>query len=166
MGAIVGIAGALAVAAAPAATNLGAWQVTDNVSALDGSHDFHADLISDSTVTNIIDRDDHPILGLSCTHQGLFLTFVWPDFIDKDYDQSSVDLTWKVDDGPVQHSSWSAVSQGLVAMGPNGLAWARKWSTAKTLVVRVPDKHGGQEATFQLTGLDQVVTQVSQMNCG
>jgi len=144
----------------------GAWQVRDKVSALDGSPDFQANLESDETVTDLLDQPKKAALGLVCDHNGFHFVVVWPDFIDKDINQSTVVLTWKIDDGTVQRTDWPATTQGLVQAGTTGLDWAREWSAGKTLIVRVPDKHGGQEATFQLTGLDQVVARVSQMNCG
>jgi hypothetical protein len=147
-------------------TDIGAWNVSDKVSALDGSRDFEANIKADGPVANIIGNNERPSLGISCNHQGLFIVLSWPDFIDKDFDDHSIDLMWKIDDGPVERTRWDAVDQALLKVGNDGLTWAKKWSAGKSLVVRVPDKHGGQEATFQLAGLDQVVEQVSRMKCG
>jgi hypothetical protein len=144
----------------------GAWEVTEKTSTLDGSVSYLALLYADNTVTGLRGRDEKPILGVECDHLGFFFNLVWPARVDVAKKEYTATLTWRTDDGPVRESDWRATKHGLSQMGNSGLDWARRWSTAKTLVVRVPDKEGDQEATFHLAGLEQVVAHVSQMNCG
>jgi hypothetical protein len=159
------IVGALVLSMGLARADAGKWEVKDKTSALDGTHEYSADLEADAPVANLLGRPEKASIGLLCNHNGLALVINWPDFIDKDYDQDEVILTWKLDDGAVQRSSWPAVSDGLVVQGKAALEWARKWSVGKVLVIRVPDKHGGQEATLQIAGLDQIVANVTLNGC-
>lgn len=146
----------------------GAWLVDDKVSALDGTHDYTATVASDDKVGNIIDTTEKAHLAILCGRDSFALMIDWPDFIDRGYDgsQLNVSVKLKLDDGPIQTTSWSAGEQAVMQLGDKGEAWVRKLSAGKVLVVRVPDKHGGQEATFQISGLDRIIANIDQTVCG
>lgn len=155
-----------ASAAMPAPKLVGRWLVNDQTSDIDGSPDFNAFATADDPILRVRGRPDRPLLGLACDRRGVEFEVLWPDtvqFVERDL---PVVMLWKLDDAPAKRASWPGVPHALILRGPSALAWARKWSLGKTLKISVPDAHGGQEATFQLDGMDQLVARVSQLNCG
>jgi hypothetical protein len=152
----------VAIGAAPA----GQWEITDKTAQLDGSRSYMALLQSDEAVANIISSQEKPKLGANCDKNGFHALVDWPDFIDKEYDETSVTVAWRIDDKPVMKTRWLAGDQLVALTGQKGLDWFAGLKGAKKLIVSVPDKHGGQEAVFSLEGVDQVIAQLSTMRCG
>jgi hypothetical protein len=149
-----------------AVAQAGGWQTFDNTSATVGSPSYAALLKADNTVSGSQDDPKTPTLALTCDNTGLALSFIWPDLVDRIADQAMASIRWKLDAGPIQQSDWSASVRSVSESGRLAIDWAEKWSAAKTLTVRIPDQHGGQEATFELAGLSDIVGRVAKMNCG
>jgi hypothetical protein len=150
----------------PARAQPGAWMVSDTTSALDGDRSFTATVAGDMPVTDILGRDAPPHFGFSCGKNGLFVTVLWPAFVQKEYDEHNVRVVWKLDDSPVQTSSWFADTQAVSLLGNNALRWLTDAAKAKKLIIRVPDQYGGQEATFALDGIADLVAKVAARGCG
>ena len=72
------------------------WHVQDKSSALDNSHEYIAYVEAAQPVADLLGRDKKPLLSLSCTHNGLFFSIMWPDFIEKDYDDTNVEIVWRL----------------------------------------------------------------------
>lgn len=151
--------------APPAIAAPGAWIVDESASALDGQKTYMATVKSDEAIVGILGLPKHALLTFRCGKDGFFASLGWPDFIGKELGEDSVVLRWKVDDGPVQKATWLATTKSVFAPGDRGLAWLKSLSQGKVLVVQVPDQHGDQEATFQLTGIDEVYAKVSGRSC-
>jgi len=149
-----------------AVAETGGWQIFDNTSATVGSPSYAALLKADNTVSGSQDDQKTPTRAMTCDNTGLALTFIWPDLVDKVSDQAMASIRWKLDDGPIQQSDWPASVRSVSESGRLAIDWAKKWSTGKTLTVRIPDQHGGQEATFELAGLSDIVGRVAKMSCG
>ncbi|HUO11236.1 MAG TPA: hypothetical protein VMU37_00625 [Caulobacteraceae bacterium] len=161
------LAFAVALVATPALADPGAWQIRDQTSPLDGSHQYEAVVQSDEQLTNILGQPERAALGVVCGRQGFELSVLWPDFVQKeDVEDLNVTVIWKADDGPLQRGAWIASTKGVGQLGNLGLGTLRAWSGAHKIVVRVPDQHGGQDATFQVAGIDQIFAHVSQTGCG
>ena len=143
----------------------GAWQVSDKTSALDGRQSYQAMLKAEGSVSNIIDRSQEAALGISCGSGGLNVTILWPDFIEKS-DDSMADVVWKLDSGPVQLTRMFATSNLVGQTGRAAKAWIEQLSAGKSLMVRVPDRHGGQDVTFILSGIATVATTIDMRSCG
>ena len=148
------------------ALSVTAWNVTEKKSELDGRTSYTALLEADGTVSNIIDRAEKPVLGVTCNKDGYYATIDWPDFIRADYSETSVIVEWKLDDGPVQRGSWRAADRIVALVGNRGKEWFHSISAGKRLVVRVPDKHGGQEAVFTLAGIGDIDAKAASLSCG
>jgi hypothetical protein len=143
----------------------GAWEVTATASSLDGQRSYTALLKSDEEVANVIGREEHATLAFSCGKNGFFATLDWPDFIDETPEDYNIAFRWKLDDGPVQKSRWFGGQTSLTAMGNKGMSWLKTISGGKTLVVQVPDRHGGQEVTFQIAGVADIYAQLAARSC-
>ena len=158
---------ALVVGLTPvAAAQAGAWQVFDNTSATAGSSSYVALLKADNTVSGSQDEAKTPTLAFTCDNTGLALTFIWPDLIDKVPGQAMASIRWKLDDSPAQDADWPAAARSVSESGGQAVDWAERWSAGKTLTVRIPDQHGGQEATFELADLSGVLARVRSLTCG
>jgi hypothetical protein len=156
------------VSGAHAAPPSSSWVVVDTKSPTDGSQTYLAKVKSTSTVTNIADKPDYPLFGISCSAKGFFATFAWPDFVDKSAGVtggSDVVVNWRTNLGPMQTTSFIAADQGAVVIGMNGLKWVNQLKGARKLDIRIPDKHGGQETEFDITGIEAVLTAVNGRNC-
>jgi hypothetical protein len=157
---------ALALGAPGAAhADPGAWEVTATASALDGQRSYTALLKSDGEVANVIGREEHATLAFSCGKNGFIAMLDWPDFIAETPEDYNIAFRWKLDDGPVQKSSWFGGQTSLSATGNKGMGWLKTIAGGKTLVVQVPDRHGGQEATFQIAGVADIYAQLAARSC-
>ena len=155
------------MACGSASADPGAWRVESKTSALDNSTDYAASVSSDEALVNILGRPEHAELGVICGRQGFDLSIQWPDFVQKDdVEDLNVSVAWKIDDGAVQHSAWIATTKAVGQLGNKGLSTLKVWSAAHKIIVRVPDQHGGQDATFEVDGIDQIFAHVSQTGCG
>ncbi len=125
-----------------------------------------ANVPADGTVTNILEQKEVPRFGFSCDAHGLGVSVLWPAFIQKEFDENNVRVVWKLDDGPVQNSSWFANTKSVSLIGNNALRWMTQVSKAKKMIIRVPDQYGGQEATFTLDGMADLVATVAARGCG
>lgn len=145
----------------------GLWMVIDAPpSALDGSPNFTAQINADNEVTATRGRPKKPILALFCDHDGLTVNIIWPANIDIARGQSSETLLWKLDDGKLYANQLGFNKTALVQVGRPANALLHLWAPGKVLVVRVPDKFGGQDATFHLDGLDLVAAHIDKTGCG
>lgn len=155
----------LALPAVAAVNRVGGWTVTDTTSDIDGRHSFIAHVDAEGTVANVIGEPEKPLLGISCSSEGFFITIVWPDLIDKDDSGSSVTVVSKIDDKPAQRARWNAASTAVVLRGQTGVNWLAANQHSQKLTVRVPDKHGDQEAAFDLNGIAEVYAQLGTRDC-
>jgi uncharacterized protein len=145
----------------------GAWAVEETTSPLDQTKNYSVSVSSNESLDNILGRQEKAQLFFSCDRKGFFATIVWPDFIEKeDVEDSTVLISWKLDDDPVEKSSWFASTIGVAAPGGQGMSLLKAWAGGKVLIVRVPDKHGGQDATFNIDGIAAIFSALSQRNCG
>lgn len=156
----------LGMAVVPALAQSGSWNITNKTSTLDGAQSYTAMLSADNAVTGILGQQKKATLAFACNSKGFFATIVWPDFVEFDATDPYVDVVWKVDSGQPARNSWFASTTAVGQSGTKGLTTLKVWSTGKTLVVRVPDQHGGQETTFTLDGIANVYDTLSHRNCG
>jgi len=106
-----------------------------------------------------------PVLSISCGSGGLYATVSWPDAIPLKPDQHFVSVAWSLDG--VSHSSAMLATPGSVGLaGSEAKEWLREFAAAKRLVVRAPDAHGGQAASFDLSGTDAILAGVARSPCG
>lgn len=111
-------------------------------------------------------RPQKPIFALFCDHDGLALNFQWPANIDISRRQSTETLLWKGDDGRLSRSETGFNKTVLIQVGRPANVLIHLWAAGKALAIRVPDHYGGQDATFQLAGLDLVMAHIDQTGCG
>ncbi|WP_157223730.1 hypothetical protein [Caulobacter sp. AP07] len=143
----------------------GKWRYTETASALDGAKSRIATLTAETQVANILGRMEAPTLGLTCDKNGLGVVMSWPDFVGE-AGFLTLPVKWKIDDGKVYKTGWFPGTTSVTLMGPGAQGWIRQVKDAKTLVVAVPDRHGGQEATFDLTGIEAIGPRFSEVSCG
>lgn len=144
----------------------GLWSVVDAPpSPLDGSPNFNAQINSDDTVMATRGAPKKAILAFFCDHDGLTLNILWPANIDIGRRQVSETLLWKLDDGRLSESDVGFNKTALVTEGRLADKLIHIWAAGKVLAVRVPDRFGGQDATFHLDGLDLVVAHLEKTGC-
>jgi hypothetical protein len=148
-----------------AGPELGKWTYEEQASELDQRRTRVARLQAENQVANILGRLEQPHLSLRCDKDGLFALFIWPDFIQQP-SFLTIRVRWKLDDGPVQTSSWIPSLRAVGPVGKGAQTWIRQLAGAKRLVVEVPDDHGEQEAVFDLTGIDVLGPRFSEVSCG
>ena len=145
----------------------GSWTVIDAApSPLDGSPNFTAQINADNAVMATRGQPKKPILAFFCDHDGFSLNIKWPANINISRGQVSETLLWKVDDGRLTRSELGFDRTALIQEGRPANVLAHLWAGGKLLVVRVPDNFGGQDATFQLDGLDLIMAHIDQTGCG
>jgi hypothetical protein len=146
----------------------GAWKVKELGASADGGRKYFVyEVSSESEVVNTSDVKQKAALAVRCDAKGLFVTFLWPDFVAGDtYDGTKADLVWKVDDGRVQQTKLRKVDQAAIALGKDGFRLLNGLSKGKTLVVRVPDQHGGQKTSFPIEGIEAIDARIKAQGCG
>ena len=155
---------ALAAMATAAMAQATGWMIQDKVSPLDGAKSYMAAVQSNEMLT---DRWGHPLkatVGFICNSQGLSAAVVLPDFVESH--MGLLDVAWKVDDGAVQQERWGATKLGGVVQGQVALTMLRTWSSAKRLVMRVQDRHGIEDVTFDIGGANVVYDTIASRGCG
>lgn len=150
----------------PALAQANSWIITDKASALDGSQSYMAILESDDAVAGLLGQQKKARLAFVCGRRGFVTNITWPDFVEYEATDPAVTVSWKLDDGKPQQTNWLGTTTAVGQVGPRGLATLKDWSTGHKLIVRVPDRHGGQEATFTLDGISGVYSTLSSRNCG
>ena len=109
--------------------------------------------------------DAKPVLAVSCEGKGLFVTLSWPDAIPLKPNQHFAGVAWSLD-GKVRSSSMIASSGSVSLAGSEAKEWLREMAAAVRLEVRVPDAHGGQTASFDLSGAKEVQAGLARSTCG
>ncbi len=155
----------LLLLAALAQVAIGDWAISEKQSKLDGQTTYSAVIESNEEIASILDRPKKATLSVDCSAGRTTLMLDWPDFIDREYDQDSVAVSWKIDQGQVQATSMIAVTSAVGLTGRRGRDWLHQLSSGRSLVVSLPDKHGGQEVTFTLDGTAAVEARIIELNC-
>jgi hypothetical protein len=146
----------------------GAWNVKELGASADGAKKyFVAQVPSDGELVNTADARQKAELAVRCDAKGLFVTFLWPDFVEGEtYDGSKIDVTWKVDDQAARQLRLRKVDKAAIALGKDGFKLLNTLSKGKTLVVRLPDMHGGQKASFPIDGIAALDARIKAQGCG
>lgn len=144
----------------------GLWSVVDAPpSPLDGTPNFTAQVNADNTVLSARGNPQKPILAFFCDHDGLTMNILWPANIDISRHQVSETLIWKLDQDRLSETQVGFNKFALIGTGRGVDKLIHLWALGKVLAVRVPDRFGGQDATFQLDGLDLVVAHLEKIGC-
>jgi hypothetical protein len=160
-------AAAAATATPAAAPDPTTWKVEELGGSAAGEHFFVAQVASKDDVTNVSDKKVKAKLQVRCDRRGLFVSVFWPDFVQGDtYHGDRVVVDFKLDGQGFQHQRMTKSDRAAIAMGKNGLVLLKQLSKGENLTVRVPDMHGGQEATFSIEGLAEVYSRIKPPTCG
>ena len=155
----------LAAATPEPASQIAVWETTEKVSQMDGTTSFFASIHSNENVTGILDKPNAAHLVIACDKGRSTVMFSWPDFIDADPTTSGVAIRWRLDDGKIKTTWMRAVTDAVAFSNPSGIAFLREAANAKKLLVSVPDRHGGQEASFDISGIGTVIDRLHALKC-
>jgi hypothetical protein len=155
------LAPALAVAAEP-----GPWTFKALGAGGAGQTYFVAQTPSRQTLVGLGDKAGKAQLAVRCDPKGLFVTFLWPDFVSADtYDAKVIDVDLRVDNDKPRRVKLTKVDQAAIALGKTGYRLLKDVSKGQTLSVHLPDFHGGQDATFQIEGITDIFARVTAQGC-
>jgi hypothetical protein len=126
---------------------------------------FSATLTATQPVKGLGGKPAKPALSVSCGPGGLYATVSWPDPVAVKPDQHFVAVAWALD-GSTHSASMLATPGSVGLAGSEAKEWVREFAGAKQLMVRVPDAHGGQSASFDLTGAGAVQAGIATSACG
>ena len=164
---VVSMAAAMLAVSSVANAEPGSWITKELASPEGGQKYFVAQVASDEQLVNVDDRRQKATLSVRCDQKGLFVTFLWPEYVTGDtYDGNRVDIAWKIDAGAARQTRMRRVDQAAIALGKDGFKLLKEVSKGKTLTVRMPDMHGGQTATFPIDGISVVYDRVTAEGCG
>jgi hypothetical protein len=157
------LAPAMALAAEP-----GAWSYKDlGAGGAAGQAYFVAQTPSKQMLTGLGDKAGNAQLAVRCDAKGLFVTFLWPDFVSADtYDEKVIDVDLKLDGDKPRRVKLTKVDQAAIALGKTGSRLLQDLSKGRTLDVHLPDFHGGQDATFAIDGIGDLYARVAAQGCG
>jgi hypothetical protein len=160
------VAGLLAVSPV-AHAQPGSWAVKELGTSPGGASYFVASVPSETELVSVSETRQAAKLSVRCDQKGLFITFLWPDYVTAEtYDGTRIDVDWKIDKGPVRQARLRKVDQAAVALGKDGFRLLNEMAKGKVLTVHVPDMHGGQETSFPIEGLDALQARVKAQGCG
>jgi hypothetical protein len=166
MRALFAVVAALLAATPALAGAPGAWQISDQVSALDGKHTFAATLASTNTLTNFSGAPEAATLRVRCDHGDLAVDVLWPDFTSASRDLGDhSSILWRTDAGKVATAEMQRDVTSLTAFDADARQLLARWRGAAALIVRAPDQHGDQDATFDLSGLAQALAGAAEAGC-
>lgn len=126
---------------------------------------FSAKVIASQAIKGSDGKAAKPALSVSCGAGGLYATIAWPDAIPLKPGQHFVAVSWSLD-GASRSASMLATQGSVGLAGSEAKEWVREFAAAKGLTVQVPDAHGGQSASFDLTGSGAVQAGVAASACG
>ena len=150
------VAAMLIAAPSAAQETVGSWTLLSSTSKLDGATQFEAQNLSKEPVLSVLDQRARATLVLGCDSGKASVGVTWPDFINLGYDDHSSRVRYKLDSGPIETAYWFAgVDYVLQRDRAAALKLIARLRAAKTLVVSIDDKHGGQEVEFDLSGIEQ-----------
>jgi len=132
------------------------WQVETTKSEMTGETTNSVARPSSNKLSNSIGVMTTATLAVYCgSKKPVSVIVIWPDIVDRDYVSNHADVSWKFDDGPIKSLTVFASTDAVIL---NGAAkpFIQQMLTAKRVIVKVPDQHGGQEAVFDLTTIDAV----------
>ncbi len=130
-----------------------------------GSGGFEAHVSAAAAVKVAGGAEAKPQLAVSCQGKGLFVTVSWPDAIPLNVNQHFVSVSWTLD-GKSGGAAMIATSGSVALAGSEAKEWLREMAGASRLEVHVPDAHGGQSASFDLTGVQAVQAALARSACG
>lgn len=128
------------------------WIVTQTHHEIDGSVDYSASNLSVRPVLGSLGQPDHAILFAYCGRKGLAVGVTWPDIVDRDLSIDAAVLAWSIDGGKVHNDLWDADTTVVGVHGGKARKLLSAIATAQRFVIVVPDRHGAQEAAFNLSG--------------
>ena len=131
------------------ASGPGGWNVNES------STSFYADLEADQDVPGR-SGPDRPQLGFSCSNHQFQTHITWSGM-----DSSTV--TYQLDGKPPQTWTWKTIM--LLEDGPEAQRWFETLVGGQKLTLRVEANKTRQEATFDLTGIDEVASGLKR-GCG
>lgn len=141
----------------------GRWLVEVDTSALDGAKEATARLMALNDVRNMIGNPQRPAVQFGCRRGIIYTMIIWPEWVD---DGSHFrDLRWRLDDGPVQTTTMHVEGQAIGLGRQQAIDWIQTLASARRLIVEVPDRRAGQEATFDLTGIKAVAPLFAAGTC-
>lgn len=160
---LAAVAGASPVGA-HAAEAAGAWKVEETASKLDGATSFVASVESPDEVSGILDTPKHPNLMVGCTNGRVAVMIDWPDFVGS-LGENHASVRWRMDSGAIQSTYAFAGTTSAMVEGRDAYKWIDTMAAGHKLVVQVPDRHGGQEATFAVDGVAPIRDHMREMKC-
>ncbi len=153
--------------------DIGRWDITKGTAALTGVRSITATLPSSNSLANMLGYPTRAKLVAHCGEAGLDFYVAWSQVLSQDstnfLGQPKTMAAWRIDDGKIKTNLWDIDSSGTAAGEFKQNSAARLVSTmigAKTLTVRLRGfQQQAQDSTFELAGLDTVVTEVASA-CG
>jgi hypothetical protein len=163
----IAFAAALLLIATPALADVPpTWVYKELGAAPDGSKYFVAQIRSTADLAGAFGKPEKASFQVRCDAKGLFVTLFWPDFLTAEtYDGDHSDIVWRVDGGKPRTVKMKHTDQAALALGRDGFRLLRQIAGAKTLTVDADDRHGGQEAVFQVEGLQGLYDRVKAQGC-
>lgn len=166
---MIGLAWAAAAAlAAGAGSNAqpGAWTYQDLGAGADGSTFFLAKVLSDQELVNAAQQKEKATFAVKCDAKGLYVDIVWPVTVVGDtYDGTKADVLFETDNGRAREAKLFKTDMAAMALGKEGFRLLKDLSQAQTLTVRVPDRYGGQTASFRIAGINAIYDRIKAQGC-
>ena len=145
----------------------GGWTVNEKVSPLTDQLTVSATHNSNDLVLNTLGRPDTATLVVRCS-EGVMATYIaWPDVLENTGSPlggtSATPVAYRVDDSQIVSEDWSLASGGTSAGAFTTAGATRLLSVMagkRRLVVRLTGRIE-QDAVFDISGIDQVITRMS-----
>jgi hypothetical protein len=133
-------------ACAPASAK---WDINRSAAAIDGAKRYTATATSENTLFNILDQPQAAKLFVTCNKGTPGVVIDWPDFFPT-YETEAVWVEWKVDDAKITKVAWPFAENAVGPTHRDAAEFFRKIADGHRLIFRIQDRHGAQEAIFDI----------------
>lgn len=131
-----------------------------------GPHFFVAQTPSTGMLVNVKGKPEAAQLAIRCDQKGFFITILWPTYVNADtYNAQVIAVDYKLDNSKPRTIKLHRVDQAAIALGRDGYRLLKELDKAHTLSVHLPDFNGGQDATFDIEGIDKIYDRVTAFGC-
>lgn len=155
------------------ADELGRWKIDKSVSPLTNLPIFVASIQSDESLRNSIGAPDRAELVVRCKDGTLAVFVSWVQVLNTDiytpFSGTPQAMVWRrIDGGPIDYAYWDIASGGTAAGAfdsRKATKFLNQLAGSRRLAIRMSSLQGSQDASFDLSGLDQVAAEARSV-CG
>lgn len=136
------------------------WLCNKDFAKIDNSASISCSKLSSDSLSSG-DFEGHAIITVRCKDNETDVLLGWPHFLGSSEPHI---VETKIDNQPIEKKKWVNSSNGKAVFRSSPIKWLKTMKDGKRLIVRLkPYQRGLEELEFDITGINDVIDQVSEI---